>query len=470
MALSSYVTKQKPPLDPNATTATTLFGVSRPTTTPTATDPATDPNAPPVYADPTNQPPPVTNPTEPNPYSFKAPWGKTPTDQLDVDSYGVPQYATTRFGAAPSGWDPTKWADPTHQTPKYVWGGIYEANRATGDPNWMQNAVNQFMQAYPGTTYAGKDVIMTPWGEEVDLFRDFGGENGISWMVHGAPAGPVAGLPALTSTAQPFTGSGGSAAPTSLAGVTRTGRVSDGSIYPQGWVELSNGNWVPPDHPDAQAAAGGAAGGGATTSTTSATSTTTQSNPLADRYREEILKLLTPQTIDGDELRRSPEAIAQRVAAARAMERDRAQLAEETAYGGEGNFAGRVRQMGQARSDAEVQFIGQLAQQKMLENRERLFMGLQLAMRDGEFEKAQALERELAALNAQIQREGISADRDISGADIASRGQIANRGMDIDLQRLAQEWSQFNRSLGYDYTALQLGANRDAVIRAMEGY
>jgi hypothetical protein len=127
---------------------------------------------------PVGDPIPLQDPA-PTPYSQPV-----DTTGWDTDSYGIPGYTATNFGDPISGWDPTKWNDPTHQTPKYVWGRIAEEARASGDPNWQQTAIDRFMQAYPGTTYGGRDVIQTPWGEEVDIFRDFGGENGTSWQVN----------------------------------------------------------------------------------------------------------------------------------------------------------------------------------------------------------------------------------------------------------------------------------------------
>lgn len=146
------------------------------------------------YGFPEAPPPPVqTNPNQQMPTVTDQPRTGSvagmDTSGWDVDSYGIPQYTAQNFGSAPSGWDPAKWGDPTHQTPKYVWGRIYQEAQASGDPNWQQQAVERFMQAYPGTQYGGKDVVWTPWGEEVDLFRDYGGENGVSWGVAGAPSG-----------------------------------------------------------------------------------------------------------------------------------------------------------------------------------------------------------------------------------------------------------------------------------------
>lgn len=191
------------------------------------------------------------------------------TTGWDVDSYGAPKYIAQNFGDAPSGWDPTKWADPTHQTPKYVWGRIYQEAQASGDPNWMQTATQKFMQAYPGSQMISGDKIMTPWGEEVDLFRDFGGANGISWNVMGAPSGP--GGFDISSLLSQFAPQGAAGASAASGAAQSVGSDVDPFAAIGGGVRLANGDWVPKDHP---AAAGAKWQGGATTSAAGGTTTT----------------------------------------------------------------------------------------------------------------------------------------------------------------------------------------------------
>ncbi len=112
----------------------------------------------------------------------------------DTDGYGAPQYTASNFGPGLGGWDATKWADPNHQTPKYVVGRILqEASGGTGflkDPKQREAAVANIMKAYPGATFNGKDTITMPDGGKVDIFRGAGsGEYGVAWQPITGPGG-----------------------------------------------------------------------------------------------------------------------------------------------------------------------------------------------------------------------------------------------------------------------------------------
>ena len=138
-------------------------------------------------------------PSEPAPSS---PPDETPkegpdTSKWDTDGYSKPGYVASNIGNAPAGWDQTKWANPNHQTPKYVVGRILSEAGAGGnlaDPKAREAAVAKIQQAYPGTTYDGKDKVTMPDGGVVDIFV-------------GASAGQYS--PAW----QPLTGPGGAPLP-----------------------------------------------------------------------------------------------------------------------------------------------------------------------------------------------------------------------------------------------------------------
>ena len=167
---------------------------------------------PPVIAEPNR-----TSPTVTAPSSFTSPTSYNTTG-WNVESYGNPLYIASAFGGAPAGYDAGKWADPLHQTPKYVWGRIAEEARASGAPNWEQIAIDNFIKAYPGTVQESADSFITPWGESIDPFRDFGGESGTQWMVRGAGGGGAPSgfsLSSLFGSRTPSAPSGGGApAPT----------------------------------------------------------------------------------------------------------------------------------------------------------------------------------------------------------------------------------------------------------------
>lgn len=176
------------------------------------------------------------------------------------------------------------------------------------------------------------------------------------------------------------------------------------------------------------------------------------SNPNNALYQQMIAQLLnTPQTVDAESLQNTPEAQAQRLASQRAEERGRAQIAERLAAQGVPTSSGAmdtdIAALRQQRAEGDTNFIGQLAVTKMQQNRESLVQGIQFAMQDGQFDKAQALQLQLADLDAALKREGM--------ALTASEGN-ANR----DISRL---------QLGYNYDALQAQLNQQALLAALQG-
>src|SRR5262245_10078655 len=89
--------------------------------------PPTDPNAPGGLG---GTPPPPPPPPEPEPTPAPPPT-PAPTPDYITDGYGVPKYMAQNFGAALPGYDAEKWGNPLHQTPKYVWGRIYQSHPNT---------------------------------------------------------------------------------------------------------------------------------------------------------------------------------------------------------------------------------------------------------------------------------------------------------------------------------------------------
>lgn len=114
----------------------------------------------------------------------------------NTDGYAKPGYTASNFGNALAGWDQAKWNDPNHQTPKYVVGRILGAAGNLQDPAMREQAITQIMQAYPGTTFNGKDKITIPGVGTVDIFQGAGaGTYGAQFDTGGAPAGmPSAGM------------------------------------------------------------------------------------------------------------------------------------------------------------------------------------------------------------------------------------------------------------------------------------
>jgi hypothetical protein len=136
----------------------------------------------------------------------------TPNPAWNTNGYAPPGYTAANPYSAPSGWDATKWADPNHQSPKYVVGRILqEASGGTGalrDQAQRDAAIAKILQAYPGAKFDGKDKVTFPDGGVVDIFGGAGaGQYTAAWM--------------------PVTGPGGAALPQGGGGMAQS---------PQGWT------------------------------------------------------------------------------------------------------------------------------------------------------------------------------------------------------------------------------------------
>lgn len=175
-------------------------------------DPFADPTAaavPPV-PDPTHNTDPVAT-TEQTP----APPTKPVVDNSawDTDGYSRPGYTAENYGEAPSGWDPAKWKNTNHQTPKYVVGRIIQSAGDMKVPENRAKAIKMIQDAYPGTTFNGKDTVDIPGVGKVDIFGGAGaGIYSTAWQpLSGVGVGSFmgngsgSGYPALPKSATPET-------------------------------------------------------------------------------------------------------------------------------------------------------------------------------------------------------------------------------------------------------------------------
>ena len=165
--------------------------------------------------------------------------------------------------------------------------------------------------------------------------------------------------------------------------------------------------------------------------------TATSSSPLGDLARQRIMDMLnTPQNVSAESVAASPEAAAERLQSQRGTDRALAQSAEQAAQGGTGTAGGQEgiqRGILQAQGETDANFSGQLASTLRQQQIGKLTQGITFALQSGQFDQAQALQRQLAELQSATTR-GIASDQ-----------------------------------IGYNYTALQEQANRDALIAALGG-
>jgi hypothetical protein len=346
-------------------------------------------------------------PTEPSPFS--APTAPAPTSTRQTPT------------AAPAGFDATKWANPDHNTPKYAITRI-TSKYNLADAGERDQAIAEIMAAEPGTQFNGKDKIMLPGSGEgrgvwIDIFGNAtGGEYRPQWLDTSYEPGGANYKP-----------------PVSAASAATPGGFAAG-------------------------AGAGAGGNGGSSSGFGVSSSSSGQGYQQELYRKRIAELLgTPLTVSAQDLAETPQAQAAALTRQRSEERLRSQLAERANFDGysggavEGELAG-VRQ---GLAEHEIQMMSDLATQKMQENREQLMAGIQFAMNDGQFEQAQAMQRELANLDAAIKRESINAGLTEGNAERSLRERLGLLG------------------IGYDYDALNATLNQrtaEMILNGPQGY
>jgi hypothetical protein len=97
------------------------------------------------------------------------PGAQPPPPTANTDGYPMPKLQQAPLAGAMPGWSSSKWADPNHQTPKYVVGRILQGIPPRTDQ--MDIAVARIAAAYPGTRRVGKGDIYIPGVGTTDILQ-----------------------------------------------------------------------------------------------------------------------------------------------------------------------------------------------------------------------------------------------------------------------------------------------------------
>jgi len=300
--------------------------------------------------------------------------------------------------------------------------------------------------------------------------------------VTAAPAPPMAAALAPTAAPAPPQAASGAASPQDVQSVFRTSLIEQMNASPdpfasQGGGVQVDGGWVPKDHPLAQGATPTAAPAPVQSEPTRmapvAEDAPTSTEGIDQELRAAILQQLRGNPEQSMDVANDPRAAAFRLAQRRNQDRTVAQAVEDAAYGGRlgsGGFEGDMRGINQARAESEAGFEAGLVGERMAERRAELTQAMAFAQALGDRESAADLQRELAQIDASLQREGYS---------VTQRGQDVQRyGIDqsANLDRLDQELRRYgldlndkqtSNRLGFDYAQLTELANRQAVLAAL---
>jgi len=251
--------------------------------------------------------------------------------------------------------------------------GLLNSKYPSARPADLSAAMAEIQAMYPGTVQIGDDKIRLPNGQVIDVGLSFGAGGGVGWW-WGDDSG----------------GGGGGQMP-------------------------SMGQGLPSYGQDFSATYGGSL----------ARQPSQASNAIQSAFQKALLELLNRRpNVDPEALRQGAPFQAYQMGAQRASERDLATAAERAAYEGyAGSGAAESERAGirQARGEGESAFLGNLAVGELAAQRQELQFALQTAAALGDAESTRDLQRELADLDAAIQRERLGFNYDQMQADMNYR-------------------------------------------------
>lgn len=294
--------------------------------------------------------------------------------------------------------------------------------------------------------------------------------------VNGGPLAPAPGTPLDVSWSDDFGGPPPPASPDPFAAMG-------------GGVQV-NGGWVPKNHPLAQQAGapptgtpGGAPGappaaGGQPTnlsgvlggSATPGATNTGQPTTVAGAFQQALINRLTPQDITSQNPAIKGTIAANRNAESRGLQKTQQMLAERAASTGQaGGFETGLRQAAGESAGRQGAFEGNalfgLHQQQQNDLTNALALGGGL-LSD---QQRQDLQRYGIDLDATLRREGLAQSGQLGNRELDIRNTLGLGQLDLGRAGLAQNESQFGRSLGAQLGLGQANLNQQALLALLNG-
>lgn len=369
-----------PPPDPTLPPGSTPPYIPPPVNTPAQPPNPTQPGPP----DPTVVPPPV-NMTG-DVITNTTPTGPSPGNGWSAGS----QYAMP-------GWDQSKWADPNkaNTSAKYQGGHAMSALGAASVENLKQVADYLTRQGHQ-VQYTGGDII-TVDGIPIDAIKDVGGA-GAAWQWEPAGGGGDAGQTGpITSAGGPMAGAGPDASSGEL-------QAPDGTIYR---YDVAGNPIDAFGHP--------------VSGVPSRSGTTAAAEPAAPDWVAQIRQMLMDRLkAAGEPVDENAAGITGAVSAlrdenTRESQNERTALAERAyAQGGGGLQSGligqQIQQSAERNATAQGGLRATLIMKEFGRKQTELQNLLQMAMASGDSQMARDVQERLAALEAELRREGLGVD------------------------------------------------------------
>lgn len=232
-----------------------------------------------------------------------------------------------------------------------------------------------------------------------------------------------------------------------------------------GGVKLANGSWVPKDHPLAKQAQYQAPAAPAAAPEAPA------GPSFADQVRNNIIGQMsqnpTQASITDPDI--APVAEANRNALERARRGSQDALAERFAAEGmpvnSGAFDTAVQRGFQEAGQAQGAFEANLVNQKLQERRANIMQALQLGAGLLSDDQRNALQLQLAQLDAAVQREGLSTQRDLASMDDATKRMLGIGGLNLGFIEAMLNQRNADNRLGFDIGNAEALYNQNALDR-----
>jgi hypothetical protein len=185
-----------------------------------------------------------------------------------------------------------------------------------------------------------------------------------------------------------------------------------------------------------------------------------------------LVNRLTAPAVTAQSPEVAPAIAANKLSEQRGMERGRALLAEQAAGGGtdaSGGFNTGVLGLNQQRAQNEGQFAGNAVMSAAQQQRNDLTSALSLAGGMLSQQDQLAAQAKLAELDAQLRREGLSAQTSLGQQDIGLRQQLGEGSLNLGLLSALMGNQVQNSSLGLQAGLGTANLNQQAVLSAL-GY
>lgn len=243
-----------------------------------------------------------------------------------------------------------------------------------------------------------------------------------------------------------------------------------------GWVDENNPNYgkkgfvgyqEPGAAPAGTTTAPGAPAGGATTipgqaaaastySTTpgAAPAKNTTNQGTQDVVRNSYLQQATqPTNVTRNDPNIRPQADAFAAAQDRARRQYESEQAERLSAQGLGNSGAMQNERRVAAERAGVNtgsFEAQLVGNELKAQRAEKQMALEALLKAGQMDQANALQRELAQIDAQLKQAGLDVQGNLGGRELDIKDRLGTGGLNVDMARLLMQNQQFGDQLGFN--------------------